>query len=149
MDLDEAAVKTQWAVAVGGDSAAASLPAAPPPEPAASAEASAPRSQRILRATSSRERSPRRPSAPPTASSPSVWAKTSPALPAGAGGFSVGQAAVLDGLVARPELTGHHVMLRSFDESASRWAVSLDAAEETIRVKAINLKPLVFGPENG
>ena len=81
-----------------------------------------------------------------SASSTSPSLTTLPAVPAGAGGFTVGQTAVLDGLVSRPELSGSHVMLRSFDAATSRWAVALDATEEIIRVKVCNLQPLVFGP---
>ena len=61
-------------------------------------------------------------------------------------GFSVGQAALLDGLVSRPELAGCLVTLRSFDAASSRWAVTLDTTGESIRVKANNLRPSIFKP---
>jgi len=54
--------------------------------------------------------------------------------------FCEGQAAVLDGLVSRPELAGSLVTLRAFDVASSRWAVSLNTTGETIRVKASNLR---------
>ena len=61
-------------------------------------------------------------------------------------GFSEGQAAVLDGLVSRPELSGNHVTLPSFDRASSRWAVTLDTTGESVRVKAQNLTPSKFQP---
>ena len=62
------------------------------------------------------------------------------------GGLYVGQAAVLVGLVSRPELADNSVTLRSFDAASSRWAVSLDTIDESIRVKATNLRPSLFKP---
>ena len=54
-------------------------------------------------------------------------------------GFTVGQAAVLDGLVSRPDLSGHRVTLRSFDAATSRWEAVLDGSHEVFRVKSFNL----------
>ena len=101
---------------------------------------------RKLEKKASRERSPRlgasltTPSSLP--SSPST--ASTPAFPAGAGGFFVGQAALLVDLVSRPELAGSSVTLVSFDASSLRWAVSLGANGETIRVKAQNLQRSIF-----
>ena len=61
-------------------------------------------------------------------------------------GFSVGQAALLVGLVSRPELVGSSVTLRSFDNASSRWAVTLDTTGESICVKAPNRKNSIFKP---
>jgi hypothetical protein len=91
---------------------------------------------RVLEKKSSRERSPRRgPSQmqlSPSSASPST--AISLATNAGEDGFSVGQAALLTGLVSRPELAGCHVTLRSFDVASSRWAVAIDTSGESIRV---------------
>lgn len=146
MDVDPMAVKMQSVAVAGGDPVTAALPAAPPSRFSAGAAVFVPGAMRTLRAQLSRERSPRRPSPPPSASSASPSSATSPTTTVGAGGFTVGQTAVLDGLVSRPELSGCHVMLRAFDAAASRWAVALDATAEVIRVKTFNLKPLVYGP---
>ena len=110
-------------------------------------------SGRVLEKKSSRERSPRRDASPlPPSSSPSSAFSTTtlaarvPARSASGDGFSEGQAAVLVGLVSRPELAGSSVTLRSFDGASSRWAVILDSTGESIRVKAHNLKPSIFKP---
>ena len=147
LDVEVAKVKPQPVDAVCGGSTAAALPTAPLLGPDAGVAAKL-RSAQGVQATSSRERSPRRPSSL-LASSPSASLRACAALPAASGGFSAGQVAVLDGLVLRTELTCHHVTLRSFDETTSRWAASLVAGEETISVKARNLKALVPGPEPG
>ena len=65
---------------------------------------------------------------------------------AGGDGFFEGQAALLVGLVSRPELDGKSVTLRSYDVPSSRWAACLDTSNETIRVKVSNLQQTVFGP---
>ena len=146
MDTDVVAEKTQSVAVEGGDPSIAALPVAPPSGDASGAEVIVPSAKRTLRALVSRERSPRRPSALASASSLTLPRAPLPAASAGAGGFTEGQAAVLDGLVSRPELSGRHVILRAFDAATSRWAASLDASDEVIRVKTINLMPLVFGP---
>ena len=115
---------------------------------------------RVLEKKASRERSPRGRASPAPTSSPSTSTSSAAALVACAAvasttasasrasedGFSVGQAAVLVGLVSRPELTGSSVTLRSFDSASSRWAVTLDTTGESIRVKAPNLKFSIFKP---
>ena len=110
-------------------------------------------SGRVLEKKPSRERSPRRDASPvPHSFSPTSASSTTTLaalVPAGAGsegGFSVGQAALLVGLVTRPELAGSSVTLRSFDVASSRWAVALGSTGESIRVKAHNLKSSLFKP---
>ena len=99
--------------------------------------------QRKLEKKVSRERSPRLgPSSATHSSLPSSSPTASTcALGPDAGSFSVGQAALLVDLVSRPELSGSSVTLLSFDASSLRWAASLSASGETIRVKASNLRP--------
>ena len=103
---------------------------------------------RKLEKQSSRERSPRRDASPklPPSSLASTSSAILPAAAAGGDGFAVGQAAVLDGLVSRPELAGNLVTLRSFDAASLRWAVTLDFTGESVRVKACNLRPSIFKP---
>ena len=99
--------------------------------------------QRKLEKKVSRERSPRLgPSSATHSSLPSSSPTASTcALGPDAGSFSVGQAALLVDLVSRPELSGSSVTLLSFDASSLRWAASLSASGETVRVKASNLRP--------
>ena len=103
---------------------------------------------RVLEKKPSRERSPRRGGSqtPLSSSSASPSSATSPAVLADKGAFFIGQAAVLEGLVSRPELSGSRVTLRSWDGVSSRWAVTLDSTAESIRVKAQSLKPSAFVP---
>ena len=103
-------------------------------------------SARVLEKKTSRERSPRREASPkpPSSALASTSLATLPVPDAGAGGFSVGQSALLDGLVARPELSGKLVTLRSFDAAASRWAGTIDDTGESIGVKVCSLRPSIF-----
>ena len=124
------------------------------PHAPAFAPGAAAASGRVLEKKSSRERSPRRDassglsSAPTSSSSATTLAVSTPvalapiaaASTASGDGFSVGQAALLSGLVSRPELSGSSVTLRSFDRGSSRWAVIVDNTGESVRVKAHNLK---------
>ena len=73
-------------------------------------------------------------------STPLALASITAASTASGDGFSVGQAALLTGLVSRPELCGSSVTLRSFDRGSSRGAVIVDNTGESIRVKAHNLE---------
>ena len=116
--------------------------------PAVAAAPAAVAPTRVLEKKPSRERSPRRDASPtpPSSSLASPSSATSLAVLADKGGSSEGQAALLDGLVSRPELSGSRVTLRSFDGGPSRWAVTLDSTGESIRVKAQNLKPSIFQP---
>lgn len=138
--------------AAGGVPAAVPAPAAVAiqmsPHAPAFAPGAAAVSARVLEKKPSRERSPRRAASPmqPSSSLPSPSSTISPALAAGVDGFSVGQAAVLTGLVSRPELAGCLVTLRSFDAASSRWAATLDTNGESIRVKENNLRPSIFKP---
>ncbi len=103
---------------------------------------------RVLEKKPSRERSPRFGASlkPPSSSLSSPSTATSSALPADEAGLLVGGTAVLVGLVSRPELVGSLVSLSSFDGASGRWAVSLDATGESIRVKADNLQPSFYVP---
>ena len=58
---------------------------------------------------------------------------------AGNGFFTVGQKVLLGCLGSRPELTGSAVIL-SYDSVAERYAVSVDATGEKIKVKEVNLR---------
>jgi hypothetical protein len=138
--------------AAGGVPAAGLAPAAVATQMSPHAPTFAPgaaaASARELEKKPSRERSPRRDASPmpPSSSLPSPSSAISLALGVGVDGFSVGQAAVLTGLVSRPELSGCLVTLRSFDAASSRWAASLDTTGESIRVKTDNLRPSIFKP---
>ena len=86
---------------------------------------------RILKPRTSRERSPRRCSS----ASALVGMATGPASD---GLFVVGQTVVLGGLESRPELSGS-VTILSYDSVAGRYAVTVDATGEKIKVKEVNL----------
>ena len=103
-------------------------------------------SARVLEKKSSRERSPRRDASlrQPSSYLPSPSLATSPAPAAGVDVFSVGQSAVLDGLVSLPELSRSLVTLHSFDAAASRWPVTLGTTGESIRVQVCNLRTSIF-----
>ena len=101
--------------------------------------------RRVLAAKTSRERSPRRNSSPPSSS----LACPTTAVPADLHEFAVGQAMVLSGLVARPELSGKCVTVRSFDGASGRYAVSIDSSGETVRVLPKNLKKSIFVAGSG
>ena len=89
-----------------------------------------------LKPRTSRERSPRRCSSPTASSaSASVGMATGPT---GSGLFVVGQTVVLGGLESRPELSGS-VTILSYDSVAGRYAVTVDATGEKIKVKGVNL----------
>ena len=121
-----------------GISVAAVSPAALPlVPPAAVAAAVVDPPRRELKATTSRERSPRRTSSP-SASSTSAPVGASPGS-AGMGLFAVGQTVLLEGLASRPELIGS-VTILSFDAVVGRYAVSVDATGEKIKVKEANLR---------
>ena len=111
--------------------------AAPPPVLSAVASAFVPGKERTLKAQTSRERSPRRCSPPPSASSASALVGTVSGS-ASIGLFTVGQTAMLGGLESRPELTGS-VSILSYDSVAGRYAVTVDATGEKIKVKEANL----------
>ena len=95
---------------------------------------------RVLAAKVSRERSPHRLAAglsiPPTRKSSS----SSVGPPA----FSVGQAVLLSGLVARPDLVGRSGVVKSFDGSTLRYVVALDATSETVRVQEKNVRAKIL-----
>ena len=140
MSVDE----VQLAAAADGISIAALAPAVPPAVlPAVVSAVVADKPRRILKAKTSRERSPRR-------SSSTVISSTS--APSGAvsgsasmGLFVVGQSAMLGGLESRPELTGS-VSILSYDGAVGRYAVSVDATGEKIKVKEANLSAPPCGP---
>ena len=93
---------------------------------------------RILKPRTSRERSPRRgpsPSAVSDASAPAGMASSS----AGNAFFTVGQEVLLGVLGSRPEVTGSAVIL-SYDSVTDRYAVTVDATGERIKVKEVNLR---------
>ena len=128
----------QPVAAMDGISVAAVLPDAllPASPPAFSAPVvDLPR--RTLKATTSRERSPRRTSST-LVSSTSASVGAAPGS-ASVGLFAVGQTVMLWGLESRPELTGS-VSILSYDAVAGRYAVSVDATGEKIKVKEGNLR---------
>ena len=130
--------------AMDGISVAAVLPAAPPLEsPAAVSAVVADPPRRALKATTSRERSPRRISSP-SASSTSAPVGAAPGS-ASMGLFAVGQTAVLEGLASRPKLTGS-VSILSYDAVVGRYGVSVDATGEKIKVKEANLRASSCAP---
>ena len=110
--------------------------AAAPSSLSKDATAFVPGKARILKPRTSRERSPRRCSSPSaSAASALVGMATGPARD---GLFVVGNTAVLGGLESRPELSGS-VTILSYDSVAGRYAVTVDATGEQIKVKAVNL----------
>jgi hypothetical protein len=110
---------------------------APPSVLSADATVFVPGVVRTLKARSSRERSPRRCSLSPSASSASALVGTASGS-ASDGLFTVGQSVMLGGLESRPELSGR-VSILSFDSVAGRYAVTVDATGERIKVKGVNL----------
>ena len=86
---------------------------------------------RVLGPKSSRERSPRRPSPPRTATGATT------------GFFKVGDHIILIGLQSRPDLAGPATVC-DYDSSAQRYGVKFDATGETIRVKDTNMKASNF-----
>ena len=110
---------------------------APPSVLSADATVFEPGKTRILKPRTSRERSPRRCSSQPTASSTSALVGAASGS-ASAGLFAVGQTVMLGGLESRPELTGS-VSILSYDSVVGRYAVTVDATGEKIKVKEVNL----------
>ena len=128
MDLPQSPATTDGVSKVAPVAPPSALPSATAPEPGAT---------RTLKPQTSRERSPRRSSSPPAASSASALVGTASGS-AGAGLFTVGHTVMLGGLESRPELNGS-VTILSYDSVAGRYAVSVDATAEKIKVKEVNL----------
>jgi hypothetical protein len=121
----------------------------PAPAPAAAAAfelGAGPLALRRLAATSSRERSPRRPLSSPLASSASAMDAASGVATGDAGlePFYVDQVVMLEGLESRADLTGRATIL-SFDRKAERVAVCAEATGERIKVKKKCLK-IILAP---
>ena len=127
----------------GGGAARGLLPGGAVPSAAPSSPAASGAPTRVLGKKPSRERSLRRGSSEPPSSSaldsPSITVP--PVASAVASGFAAGMTAVLTGLNSRPELVGSLVTLRSFDAASARWAVTVAASGESIRVRKQNLEP--------
>ena len=98
---------------------------------------------RALAPRPSRERSPHGArSAPASASSSASPACNTASASAGSAKFVAGNAVTLEGLVSRPELVGQRGVVKSFDSATSRYAVRVDAANETVRVLEKNMRAL-------
>lgn len=105
---------------------------------------------RVLAARTSRERSPRGgrkapAAAPPSSSTSQVPVPTS----VGADAFAVGQAVLLVGLVSRADLVGMRGVIKSYDATSKRYAVLVDATNESVRVLGTNLKASIFAAGTG
>ena len=128
---------------VGPPSAGGAEPRVPPY--ALSCEAPPFVPSRVLKAHSSRERSPRR-EAGGAASSSSPPSTTFPAAPAAVGKFQVNQEVKFIGLVSRPDLVGVLASVLSFEVASGRYAVMVDSTKKNVLVKEANITLQVFGP---
>jgi hypothetical protein len=112
--------------------------------------AQAPAPVRVLAARSSRERSPRGFRKAPAAAPPSSSTSQVPVpAPVGADAFAVGQAVILVGLVSRADLLGKRAVIKSYDATSKRFAVLVDATNESVRVLGANLKASIFAAGTG
>ena len=112
--------------------------------------AQAPPPTRALAARTSRERSPRGVHKAPAVAPPSSSTSQVP-VPAsvGADAFAVGQAVLLVGLVSRADLLGKRGLIKSYDATSQRYAVLVDATNESVRVLGTNLKASIFATGGG
>ena len=105
---------------------------------------------RVLAARISRERSPHGARATPPAAAPSTSShKGATSAYLDTDKFVEGQAVVLADLVSRSDLVGKCGVVKSFDSASGRYAVSLDASGEQIRVLGTNLRPSIFASAGG
>ena len=61
----------------------------------------------------------------------------------------MGQAVLFVGLVSRADLLGRHGVIKFYDASSKRYAVLVDAINESVRVLGTNLKASLFATGTG
>ena len=60
--------------------------------------------------------------------------------------FDGGALVLLSGLVTRQDLEGQLGTVLSFDDAAARYAVRVHSTNESVRIKAQNLRRSIFSP---
>jgi hypothetical protein len=112
--------------------------------------AQTPAPTRVLAARTSRERSPRGVRRAPAAALPSSSTSQVPEpAPVGADAFAVGQAVSFVGLVSRADLSGRCGVIISYDAASLRYAVLVDAPNQSVRVLGKNLMASIFATGTG
>ena len=92
-----------------------------------------PSAGRVLKAQSSRERSPHR--AIPSASTPNA-----PEVHAAVSGFAVDDIVIITGLQSRPELVNSRCRILGFDVDGGRYRVSVEGIGESVSIKPEKLQ---------
>ena len=92
-----------------------------------------PSAGRVLKAHSSRERSPHR-------ASPSPSTSNAPEVHSASSGFAVNDIVIIAGLQSRPELVNSRCRILGFDADGGRYRVSVEGTGENIRIKPEKLQ---------
>ena len=92
-----------------------------------------PSAGRVLKAQSSRERSPHR-------AIPSASISNAPEVHTAGSGFAVDDIVIITGLQSRPELVNSRCRILGFDADGGRYRVSVEGTGENVRIKPEKLQ---------